>query len=174
MTAISRTHLTNLGPFRTLTPDQIDELRPHLEDHYHEPGHYLFREGDPGNALYIIVEGRVEVSKRVSPDESRILATVGDGAVLGEMSLIVDNTRSASARCLAPTRHLKLPKPVYQQLMDNDSLAALKLTLALTRILSQRLRALDEAVVREDREDSEPQLTEFEAFRRHILPAWSF
>ena len=105
---------------------------------------------------------------KASNGGARVLATVHEGGVLGEISLIVDNRRSATATALTPMRLLKLPKPRYTKLMAEDSVPALKLTLALTQVLSQRLRNLDEMLVQDD-EPVESKLTEFEAFRRQIL-----
>ena len=167
MTKLNTGLLATLGPLRSLTEGQIDELRPHLRDVNVGQGDNVFCEGEPGNALFIIVEGQAEVSK-ASNGGARVLATVHEGGVLGEISLIVDNRRSATATALTPMKLLKLPKPRYTKLMAEDSVPALKLTLALTQVLSKRLRNLDELLVQDD-EPVESKLTEFEAFRLQIL-----
>ena len=57
MTKLNPGLLATLGPLRSLTEVQIDELRPHLRDVKVSQGDQVFREGEPGNALFIIVEG---------------------------------------------------------------------------------------------------------------------
>jgi CRP-like cAMP-binding protein len=58
----------------------------------YQAGEAIFREGDPGDALYAVVEGQVEIRKK-----DRVLETVPPGAVFGEMALIDRSTRSADA-----------------------------------------------------------------------------
>ena len=62
-------------------------------------GEYLGEEGDD---LYIVISGRIRVAKAISLDVDRTLATLGPGAVFGELAMVGEGTRSASAIC-APT-----------------------------------------------------------------------
>lgn len=67
-----------------------------MEQRSYEPGELIFREGEDSDCAYIIVSGRVEIYKRM-PSGTVLLATLGDGDIFGEMGIISDEPRSASA-----------------------------------------------------------------------------
>lgn len=70
-----------------------------------EPGTVLVREGDAATELIIILRGAVDVTKRVAAgDHEHRIATLRDGATLGEMTLVDRAPRAATARAVAPTR----------------------------------------------------------------------
>ena len=78
----------------------------------------IFREGDIGDFLYIIVSGKVSVLKHKNGKQEEI-ATLGSGEYFGEMALLNQNTRSATIRCLEPVDVLALRKSDFGALMAN-------------------------------------------------------
>ena len=66
-------------------------------------GDTLFDEGDPGDAMYVVASGRVEISRTLDW-EHVVLAVLGPNDLLGEMALITGEPRSATARALCETR----------------------------------------------------------------------
>lgn len=77
-------------------------------EHY-EPGQVVFRQGDVGNCVYVIVDGSVEVVRSEGGEEA-VLARLRAGEVVGEMALLSRSTRNATVRCLEPTALLRLPR----------------------------------------------------------------
>ena len=75
------------------------EILETLEDHRFAEGEYMFHQGESDPKLWMLRSGRVEVRRRVG-DQEQMLARVGRGAVLGEMSIFDDSPRSASAIAL--------------------------------------------------------------------------
>ena len=63
-----------------------------------EPGTRLFLEGDSGDKAYLVLAGTVEISKKVGEDETAVIAALGKGEIIGEMALIDDQPRAATAR----------------------------------------------------------------------------
>ncbi|MBY0279218.1 cyclic nucleotide-binding domain-containing protein [Candidatus Binatia bacterium] len=63
-----------------------------------EPGETVFRQGDPGDLVYSIVSGEVEIIREMPDGEERLLATMGPGEYFGEMALISDAARTATVR----------------------------------------------------------------------------
>src|SRR5687767_13678667 len=95
----------------------------HLTD-----GETLFGEGDAGDALYLILEGKIEVSKVDGGGRAQRLATVESGHVLGEMSLISENVnRSASAKAMGNATVLKVAVEPFRKLLAQNNVPALKL-----------------------------------------------
>jgi CRP-like cAMP-binding protein len=75
------------------------------------PGDIIIREGDAGGSAYLIENGKVEIFKTINGQKS-ILATIGEGAIFGEMALVDDQKRSASALALVPTTALVIDRKV--------------------------------------------------------------
>src|SRR5690606_1611036 len=63
-----------------------------------EPGDVVFRQGDPGDLVYSIVSGEVEIVREMPDGEERLLATMGPGEYFGEMALVSDAARTATVR----------------------------------------------------------------------------
>ncbi len=105
----------------------------------HGPGDYIFREGELGTEMFIIHEGQVEILNRVG-DEERLLAVLEKGDFFGEMALLEDRPRAASARALTATRLLQINGSTFDQMLrDNPEIAV-----RMMRKLSRRLRETDD------------------------------
>ncbi len=96
-------------------------------------GEWLFRQGEPGDALYVVRAGRLEV---VDDASGMVLRELGRGDALGELALITGSPRSASARALRPSDLLAVARSDFEALLrDSPSLSR-----SLNRILAGQLR----------------------------------
>jgi CRP-like cAMP-binding protein len=102
-------------------------------------GAYVFREGDLGTEMYIIQDGKVEILNRMS-DEDRVLATLEKGDFFGEMSVLEDMPRAASARALTDSKLLQINGSTFDQMLQGNPEIAVR----MMRKLSRRLRETDE------------------------------
>ncbi len=108
-------------------------------------GSYLFREGDPGDELYAVVEGRVLISKFIPGGGDEALALLGRGEFFGEMALIDGLPRSADARAESgPVTVLALDRATVHELLQMDPTAALDFLHLLCRLLARRLHEIEE------------------------------
>jgi CRP-like cAMP-binding protein len=90
-------------PFRLVVDEDLDQLGREIAMTVAAAGATLFDEGDPADGVAAILEGTVEVIKG-----GRILATLGPGALLGELSVFVPSaSRTATARANSPVRMVK-------------------------------------------------------------------
>jgi len=103
-------------------------------------GEVVFHEGDPGRALFVVVEGTVEIT-RTMPQGERVINTLGPGAAFGELALVDDSPRSGSARVVAPARLLILYKTDFDALMDVEARTAVVVMRNLSRILAAYARS---------------------------------
>lgn len=111
-------------------------------------GTSIFQEGDEGREMYIILEGRVMISKFIPGGGEEALAILERGDFFGEMALIDGAPRSADARAHAGTvTVLSLDEGTVQELLSMDAAAALEFLQLLCRLITQRLREIDEKVI---------------------------
>ena len=106
-------------------------------------GATLFREGDDGDALLVILEGEVQVTRKGVE-----LARLGKHNVLGEMSLMGEGeVRSATATALTDVKALTVPSKRVQKMLKADHVAALKVVSNLAQVMSKRLAAINDRLV---------------------------
>jgi CRP-like cAMP-binding protein len=105
-------------------------------------GAYLFREGEAGNEMFVIQEGQVRISTRAGAEEI-VLATLGRGEFLGEMSLLEGLPRSADARAVGPTQVLVIGQGGLLMRIRRDPTFAFE----LMKRLSGRVRTLNARLV---------------------------
>jgi CRP-like cAMP-binding protein len=113
-----------------------------------QEGAFVFQEGDHGSELYVIVEGRVMISKFIAGGGEEALAILDRGDFFGEMSLLDGEPRSADARAHGgPLTVLALDEPRVREVLSMDAAAALEFLRLLCRLLADRLREIDEKVI---------------------------
>jgi CRP/FNR family cyclic AMP-dependent transcriptional regulator len=150
-------HLEHLGD-ATKFADQIHALIPkcrllenfspaevrlltHFMDVYRtDPGVEIIREGDGGDFMLMLVEGRVEVQKRDRWNTPQLLAEVEAGRTLGEMSMIDGEARFATCIATAPTVIAVLDRENLARIIVEQPLLGSKILMELVLMLSQRLR----------------------------------
>jgi CRP-like cAMP-binding protein len=104
------------------------------------PGETVFSEGDPGKGLFIVLDGEIEVVRDIGQGPQRIV-TFGPGTAFGELALIDDLPRSASALATVPTRLLILYRSHFEDLVAGDRVIALVVAKNLLRLLAGYVRA---------------------------------
>ena len=120
---------------RHLPPEEIEPLIERVSECDLRQGEVLFRAGDPGDALYIVGKGGVEVLVDGAPP--RILAELGEGQAVGEMALLSGGLRTATVRAKADSRLLSIRKEDFDQLLaDDPQLAAAARRLSHDRAIS--------------------------------------
>src|SRR5262245_50352057 len=97
-------------------------------------GDTIFREGDPGEAMYVVVEGTVEVSTH----SGRLKEVVGPGDVIGEMALIDQGPRAASAVAKTDCQLARIPEKRFLFMVRETPYFALQ----IMRIMAERLRRM--------------------------------
>jgi len=108
----------------------------------------VFREGDEGHSLYIVLSGSVRISKMIPGVGEEALAILQRGKFFGEMSLIDGSPRSASAMAHeADTRVLRISKERLDDLLASASVGAIELLSILCRLLCGRLREINDKIV---------------------------
>ncbi len=135
--------LNRIPFFAKLRPVDRRNLRAVGVARAYPAGADLVHEGQrPGVGLYVILRGRVCITQRGEGDDVRMLATVGPGEMFGEMALIDDRPRSATATAIEPTLAFIIPIFDFRAVLQHSAEASA----ALLFQLSLRLRDAEEAL----------------------------
>ena len=106
----------------------------------------LFVEGMTGEILYVIRRGSVQITKKTGAGTELVLATLKEGEFLGEMSLIDNRPRTATAKVAEESSLLVMTKKAFNTMMEKYPDAALKVILVFLKIANERLRKANESV----------------------------
>ncbi|MBF0167497.1 MAG: cyclic nucleotide-binding domain-containing protein [Alphaproteobacteria bacterium] len=79
------------------------------------PGQKVFAEGEEGNRAYLVEKGEVEIFKKTEEGEERILGVITQGGIFGEMALIDNQPRMASARILTDATLSIIPRAAFEE-----------------------------------------------------------
>jgi CRP-like cAMP-binding protein len=133
--------LREVPMFGGLAPEDLEKIADIAHEQIYATGGIICREGEPGDSLFIIVSGDVQVVKSMGRQES-ILATRGAGEFVGEMAILDSAPRSATLRALKDVRVLSIEGDAFKSiLLDRPEVAVSAL-----RNMSARIRALNERI----------------------------
>ena len=103
-------------------------------------GELLFRKGDPGRCMYVILEGRIQIYMESSEGQAAVLRVLGSGQFFGEMALLDGGERSANASTLSPCEFFVLERASFLNLITTYP----ELLTRLLSGLTERLRRTDD------------------------------
>ena len=119
--------------FSSLSDTILLHLARLATEQWLDEGDTLFEKGDLGTSMYVIIEGEIAVH-----DDDRLIATLRQGEILGELALLTSEVRSSSISAKTPARLLKITQSVMQELMWDHY----HMTRGVIRILVTRLRTM--------------------------------
>lgn len=138
-----RASLNRLPLFAGLSPAELDAIFDVANVRELAAAEVLFAEDDPADALWVVLVGDVEISKATI-----VLAELGPGAAIGELSLFLSTSkRSATARTICPATLLRIPANALRKMTAANDLAALKLVNTLAHQMAERLSALNDRLL---------------------------
>ncbi len=138
----------NLFAEQRLSSMEINFLASLSRERKLKSGQVLFHEGDPGDAMYVVLEGRVLISKFIPGAGEEALAFLERGDFFGEMALIDRAPRSAQARAHdGGAVVLAIPAEVVAGILDVRKVSSLPLLKILCGLIAKRLREVDDKIV---------------------------
>jgi CRP-like cAMP-binding protein len=129
-----RTYLLARVPlFSGLSRSQLSRVASVADSRSHREGHVLVEAGDPGNAFYVIVSGRVKVVKG-----RKIEAELGPGDFFGELALLDGEARTRTVVALTSLETIRVERPAFRGLLRKDP----NLSMALLEGMARRTRKI--------------------------------
>ena len=139
----SAERLREIGLFGGLGEEVLQELGRTLELVELMPGATVFKEGESGRDMFVVLDGEMEVIKRSKRNHDARVALLGPNDWFGEMSILDVMPRSATVRAVAPSRMLRLTAHDLDALYRRDLRSYSLLVLNIAREMSRRLRVAD-------------------------------
>jgi CRP/FNR family cyclic AMP-dependent transcriptional regulator len=142
--------------FQDLEDGEIELVLARTRPREVPAGSIIIREGEPGNSMYIMLSGEVEITKQLTleldeetpKDRVMIRLKAENGVYFGEMSLLEDAPRSATVTALTDCSLLELHQKDFRDLTQHDAAMGVKLLLRLAQLLSRHLRKTNQDVVK--------------------------
>jgi CRP-like cAMP-binding protein len=132
--------LSSVSLFNGLTAQGLERVAAVGNEKRQARGVYIFKEGEPGNTLYVILEGKIRISRTVPGMGEEALAILGPGEAFGEMALIDQFPRSADAIVHESCRLLEISREALEDLLLMQKELAYEILWNFVKILSSRLR----------------------------------
>ena len=120
-------HLANVPLFQGMTESARDAVAGLAQETHFDDGDDVTREGDEGDAFYVVVDGRLVVSRN-----GMTLRELGPGDFLGEISLVDGRPRTATVTASGPVKALVIRRPEFLELMERYGAVRLGVLMALT------------------------------------------
>ena len=131
--------LQNTALFQSLSPLEIKFVDGLMHERRYLRDEIIFDEGEDGQALYLVMNGRVFISRDIGGPRE-ITLKLEAGTVFGDLALLDNTPRSAQARALDECELAVFFRDDFLALMDTDAVIGYKISLALARHMGQRLR----------------------------------
>jgi len=132
--------------FGDLDDGEIAQVAEICHQQTYDMGQHIFREGEPGNRLFLVVEGRVRISRDIPGSGEEALSVLQPGACFGEMAVFDRTTRSTDAIADITCRLATINRPEFEMLIDFNRDLGYKVLRSMVRLLSTRLRATNESL----------------------------
>jgi CRP/FNR family transcriptional regulator, cyclic AMP receptor protein len=142
--------------FQDLEESEIHQVLSRTIPRVFPGGEVIIREGDPGDSLFIMQSGEVEITKQLTlvldedtPKERVFIRLHAEnGVYFGEMALLENETRSATVTALTDCSLLELHQKDFLDLIEHNPAMGVKLLLRLAQVLSRHLRKTNQDVVK--------------------------
>jgi CRP/FNR family transcriptional regulator, cyclic AMP receptor protein len=168
--------------FQSLNTEQITVLSTRVDEVRLASGTILFRQGEPGDSIYLLLSGQILIKLGATTQDERTLAKLEAGAIFGEMGPLTDAARTATAMTAADSHLWRISAPSLRDALQHGEAWAASLLLATAQVLGRRVAAMNQDLVKLsaelDRNAPQPQIrkavAEIEQLRKRLMTEWTF
>ena len=128
--------------FSKMSPTEADGLAKRLIMRKFSADQIIFHHGDPGGLLYIVSKGKVKITHSTLDGQEALLAILGTGDFFGELALLDNSSRSATAEAIEPTEALTLHREDFRRYLDSNP----KFAMHVLQTLARHIRRLNSQI----------------------------
>jgi len=139
--------LEKVPMFSTLTAGERKKIKLISFERSYKADEYLFKEGNPGSVMFIIKKGMISIERNTIKGELMHLASLTDGDFFGELALLDDSPRSASAQCIKDTDVVVLFRQDLFNLIDRNPVLGTKILLEMSKLIGERLKETNRVLI---------------------------
>ncbi len=143
--------LSQVNVFSKLSWREIKIVENAIHIRNYAPGEPVFKQGDPGSGMYIIIEGNVGIFLDIPQQSPKQLSTLSDGDFFGEIALLDESPRTAAATALENSTIIGFYRPDLMDILKTKPALGAKILLALSEVLAVRLRSTNGELVKVSR-----------------------
>src|SRR5918995_601299 len=134
--------LAQSGIFQGLSEEAVDPVASRLETITLPRGRVIFSEGEPGDSMYIVMTGKIKLSRRSPDGRENVLAVMGPSDQFGELSVFDPGPRTATATAVTDVKLARMPQSMLRPWIE----AHPEIGEQLLRVLARRLRRTNDSV----------------------------
>lgn len=138
--------LKNVAIFKDLDDGELERVAEVCREMSFEGGDHVFKEGESGNRLYLILSGEVRISRTIPGSGEEALAILKPGSLFGEMAVFDRSERSTDAISHGGCKCLTISRSDFELLLDFNREIAYKVLWCCVRLLSGRLRSTNDSL----------------------------
>jgi len=147
MSAPALEDLKKVPIFSRFTPEELETVRQATRRLEVREGDILFSEGDAGDSICFVVDGRLDVMQTPLSGEPVIVNALSRGQSFGEMAIMEKKPRSATIKAVAPSRLITLDRSRFETLMQEQPTVAVKILMGVSLLLSKKLRQTNSRLI---------------------------
>ena len=132
--------IINLPLFEFVERDELTDVAAGMEFRDLKPGEVLFSEWDKADFVCFIEHGKLDVTKKTGPDSVDVMATLGRGRSIGEMSIVNNFPRSATVIARTDVRLAVFPRTAFEAILNEKMDIGVKILKGLANLLSINLK----------------------------------
>ncbi len=136
--------LSIMPSFSSLSSRDLDLLLPIIHHRVYAGNEYVFYQGDPGIGLYIILDGEVIIERQIDKDHKYMLARFIAGDFFGELALLDDESRSASAIATKNSKLAVIFRPDMDEFIEKYPKKGIKILKGISQMVATRLRSTND------------------------------
>lgn len=133
--------------FEGFSNREFKELEKLIHHRTYKPGEYVFKVQAPGEGMYILFSGHIEIVLGGESESKHVLATLKKGDFFGELALFDEEPRSAAALSTDHSEMLGFFRPDLFSLLDRNPVLGNKILLNLARVIGERLRVTNKLLL---------------------------
>ena len=128
--------LSRAGIFQGVDPDAVVNLISQMQTESFPRGTTIFDEGEPGDTLFIIIEGKVKLARHAPDGRENLLSVMGPSDMFGELSIFDPGPRTSSAVCVTEVKAATMDSEMLRTWINDHP----EISQQLLRVLARRLR----------------------------------